>query len=59
MTIRINRFIAIAFIVLLYPFVLLIRIVRMMTGHRKSVYKGTIDGDPIDYDGDKPLLIAV
>jgi hypothetical protein len=59
MTIRINRIIAVVLMVLLYPIVLVIRLVRLMTCYRKPVYVGTIDGDPLVYAGDKPVLIAV
>lgn len=59
MQIRINRFMAIVLMVLLYPLVLVIRLVRLLTGHRRPEYVGTVDGDPLGYAGDKPILVAV
>ncbi len=59
MRIGISRVSAIAIIGLLFPIVLAIRVLRFMTGHRKPVYKGTIDGDALAYAGDMPVLIAV
>jgi thioredoxin-like negative regulator of GroEL len=59
MMIRLNRFTAILLMVLLYPLVLVSRLVRFLTGQRKPVYLGTIEGDPLAYSGEKPLLIAV
>lgn len=59
MAIRINRFMAIVLMVLLYPLVLVIRLVHLLIGHRKPEYVGTVDGAPLEYAGDKPILIAV
>lgn len=59
MTTRINRFMAIVLMVLLYPIVLIIRLVGLLTGQKKPVYVGTLESDPLEYAGDKPLLIAV
>ena len=59
MEIRLNRFTAILLMVLLYPLVLVSRLVGFLTGHRKPVYVGTIEGDPLAYAGKKPLLIAI
>lgn len=59
MAIRINRVTASVLLVLLYPLVLAVRLARLLTGHRKPVYVGTIEGDPLEYAGDKPVLIAV
>ena len=47
-------------LIILFPVVLVIRLLRMLTGGRKKpVYVGTIDGDPLTYMGDRPLVIAV
>jgi hypothetical protein len=59
MQIRINRFMAIVLMVLLFPLVLVVRLIGLLTGHRKPEYVGTVDGDPLAYAGDKPILIAV
>jgi len=59
MTIRSNRFAAIILMVLLFPFVLVIRLFGVCTGFRKPTYHSTIEGDPLAYVGDKPVLIAV
>lgn len=59
MRMGINRVSAMFLSVLIYPLVIMIRLLRCLAGYRKSVYKGTIDGDPLTYAGDLPVLIAV
>lgn len=59
MAVRLNRISAFVLLCLLYPVVLVLRLVRYLTGRRKPTYVGTIPGDPLTYDGDRPLLIAV
>lgn len=59
MAVRVNRFMAIAGMCLLFPLVFVIRLVRFLSGHRKPAYENTISGDPLAYDGPRPLLIAV
>jgi hypothetical protein len=59
MRIRLNRIRAFILIVLTYPLVLMLRLWSLASGHRKPVYAGTIDGDPLGYAGDRPILIAL
>jgi hypothetical protein len=59
MAIRVNRFTALVLMALLFPLVLVIGLVRLVMGRRKPVYASTIEGDPLAYTGDRPLLIAV
>lgn len=59
MQIRINRVMAIVLMGLLYPLVLVIRLVRLLAGRRRPKYVGTVEVDPLEYAGDKPILIAV
>lgn len=44
---------------LIYPLVLVSRVFRYLGGNRKPVYESTLDGDPLAYDGELPVLIAV
>jgi hypothetical protein len=59
MTFRLNRATAFLLVLLLWPLVRVIRVWQSLTGYRKPEYAGTIEGDPMAYAGDKPLLIAV
>lgn len=59
MRIEVSRFPALVLMILLYPIVLLVRLCRFVAGYRKPVYKNTIEGDPLDYAGEKPMLIVI
>lgn len=59
MRIRIGRVAALFLAALLFPAVVFVRLVRVVTGGRKPVYRGTIEGDPLAYVGESPVLIAV
>src|ERR1700733_3487679 len=60
MQIKLNRFTAGLLRILLTPVVLLIKLMNAVTGRgQKTSYTSTIDGDPLAYDGDRPVLIAV
>jgi thioredoxin-like negative regulator of GroEL len=57
---RLNRLTGCLLLVLLFPLVLLTRLCRsVMGGNKKLNYQNTIQGDPLAYSGDRPLLIAV
>jgi hypothetical protein len=58
--IMLNRFIARLLLILLSPILLPIKLFNAVTGGgQKPTYIGTIEGDPLGYGGDRPLLIAV
>lgn len=59
MAIRINWLTAKLLMVLLFPLVLMIRAANLVLGSRKPIYQSTIEGDPLAYAGEKPILIAV
>lgn len=60
MRVKLNRFTAGLLLILLSPIVLPIKLLKAVTGRgQKPTYLGTIEGDPLRYDGDRPLLIAV
>lgn len=59
MQMRLTRFRIIFLIILLLPFVLAIRLVHAVRRREKPVYTSSIDGPPLDYAGDNPILIAV
>ena len=61
MKIRLSRIGTIVLIVLLFPIVATLRLVRFLRrrGETKRVYRSSIDGDPLAYSGDRPLLIAL
>ena len=60
MKLKLNRFTAGLLLILLSPIVLAIKLLNAVTGRgKKPTYIGTIEGDPLGYDGDRPLLIAV
>ena len=60
MKITLNRFTAGLLLILLSPIVLSIKIFNAVTGRgKKPAYIGTIEGDPLAYSGDRPLLIVV
>lgn len=59
MRIRLSRVGAIVLIILLLPFVATLRLVRFLRRREKPVFTNSIDGDPLAYIGDKPLLIAL
>jgi hypothetical protein len=60
MRIVLNRFAARLLLILLLPIALPIKLFNWLTGrNRKPSYTSTIDGDPLTYDGERPLLIAV
>ncbi len=44
---------------LIYPLVIVTHLIRFIAGYHKPVYESTIEGDPLKYSGDLPLLIAV
>jgi hypothetical protein len=59
MTFRFNRVTALILYVLLLPLVLVIRLWQFLIGHRKPEYASTIEGDPLAYAGERPILIAI
>ncbi|WP_165228176.1 hypothetical protein [Aquisphaera insulae] len=60
MLIKLNRFTAGVLLVALAPIALTIRLFNAVTGRgKKPSYVSTIDGDPLEYDGERPILIAV
>jgi hypothetical protein len=60
MNFTLNRFRAKLLLILLAPVVLAIKLVNAITGKgKKPSYASTIEGDPLAYDGDRPILIAV
>lgn len=60
MHITLTRFTAILLLLILWPFVVVIRIYNFLTGKgKKPVYVSTIEGDPIAYAGDRPLVVAI
>ncbi len=59
MRVSIGRFSAIFLMVLIYPLVIVTHLIRFIAGYHKPDYESTIEGDPLKYSGDLPLLIAV
>jgi hypothetical protein len=59
MQITINPITKWILLILLFPFVVVARLVQIFSGSRKPEYTSTIEGDPWLYQGDRPLLIAV
>lgn len=60
MRITLNRFTSRLLLILLLPIVLPIKLLNAVTGRGKAPrYASTIEGDPLAYEGDRPLLIAV
>lgn len=56
---KINRPIAYVLLVLLYPFVLISRLIGWLRGDKNPEYGSTIEGDPLAYSGSRPLVVAV
>jgi hypothetical protein len=60
MRITLNRVTAGLLRIVLIPIILPIKLLNALTGRgKKPAYVSTIPGDPLAYDGDRPLLIAV
>lgn len=60
MQIRLNRFTALLLLVLLLPIVLPIKLYRWVTGTgKKPVYSSTLEGDPLAYSGERPVVVAL
>jgi thioredoxin-like negative regulator of GroEL len=59
MQIRLTRFRTIVLMILLLPFIAILRLVRILRRREKPIYESSIDSAPLDYVGDKPILIAV
>lgn len=59
MRLTLNPWTALLLRFLLFPLVLVIRLIKVLTGKHKPVYTSTIAENPLEYRGDKPLLIAV
>ena len=60
MQLRLNRFTALLLWLALSPLVLLLWLVRLVTGRgKKRDYQSTIAGDLLAYDGERPLVIAL
>ena len=59
MQITINPLTKWILLILLFPVVLVVRLVRIFSGQRKPEYTSTIAGDPWLHKGDHPILIAV
>jgi hypothetical protein len=57
--IRLTRFRRIVLTILLLPFVAVLRLVRTLRRREKPVYASSIDGAPLDYADDNPILIAL
>ena len=60
MRVRLTRLAAIILLILLFPLVVSLRLVRVLRRRRaETVPTSSIDGDPLAYTGDAPLLIAL
>ena len=60
MRIRVNRITAVVPVVLLVPIVGILRLVRLLTGRRRRLsYKNTMQTDPKEYAGPRPVVIAL
>ena len=60
MRIRVNRVTAGILLILSAPVVLPIKLYRWMTGTgKKPVYRNTIDGEPLNYAGDRPIVVSI
>jgi Thioredoxin len=60
MRITLNRFTVNLLRIALAPIVLAINLVNAITGKgKKPSYTSTIEGDPLAYVGDRPILIAI
>jgi thioredoxin-like negative regulator of GroEL len=59
MQIRLTRIGTILLMILLLPFVATLRLVRFIRRREKPIYRNTIEGDPLAYTGDNPILIAL
>jgi hypothetical protein len=58
--IKLNRFTARLLLILLTPIILPIKLINAVAGRgKRPTYVNTIEGDPLAYDGDNPILIAV
>jgi thioredoxin-like negative regulator of GroEL len=56
MRIRLNRFTALLLLILLLP----IKLYRWLTGTgKKPVYPSTLEGDPLAYSGERPVVVAL
>lgn len=59
MQFRLTRIRTILLIIVLLPFVATLRLVRALRRREKPIYANSIEGDPLAYTGDNPILIAV
>lgn len=59
MRIRLNRFTALLLLILLLPIVLPIKLYRWVTATgTKPVYQITLEGDPLAYFGERPVVVG-
>ncbi len=59
MAIVVTRVTARILLALLFPLWLALKVFWYLMGYRKPIYVSTIDGDPLRFAGDKPLVIAL
>lgn len=60
MRIVLNRFTASLLLLVLAPVLIPLKAVRRLTGGRnKPGYSSTLDGDPLAYGGERPVVVAV
>lgn len=60
MRVPLNRLTLRVLLVVLTPIVVAIKLVNAITGRgKRPTYVGTIEGDPLAYDGDRPIVIAM
>ena len=60
MRIRLTRLAAIILLILLFPAVVTLRLVRVLRQRRENTgLTSSIEGDPLAYTGDAPVLIAL
>jgi hypothetical protein len=59
MQLRLTRIGTLLLMILLLPFVATLRLVRFIRRREKPIYTNSIEGDPLAYAGDNPILIAL
>jgi hypothetical protein len=60
MRIRLNRFTVLLLLLLLLPIVIPIKLYRWVLGTAKRpVYPSSLDGDPLGYPGERPVVVAL
>ena len=60
MMVRLNRVTAFLMLVLLAPILLPMKLYRWITGTgKKPVYLSTLEGDPLAYSGERPVVVSL